>query len=71
MTNQNSTTAHPYKRVSSALEGIKSFRRHNPSATWADFKAAQAIAKAQKTISVSALNRNIGLNHDYAIGSGS
>lgn len=69
MTNQNSTT--PYKRVSSALEGIKAFRRFNPDATWADFKAAQAIAKAQKTTSITALNRNLGLNHDYIVGSGS
>lgn len=68
MTNQNSTTTHTYKRVSSALEGIKAFRRHNPSATWADFKAAQALAKAQHKPSVVAINRNLGLNHDYIVG---
>lgn len=57
-----------YNRPSSALQGIKAFRKYNPAATWADFKAAQAIANKQHKTSVVALNRNIGMNHDYIAG---
>lgn len=60
-----------FVRPSSALQGIKSFRKHNPTATWADFKAAQAIASKQHKASASALNRNIAMNHDYIVGGAS